>query len=100
MEIGLHFHSGSWGGGGQRLHRAGFLSAGRGVKFVLVTHVLLSLTPCREEPSKLDRDVLAALEGADLDPQRHPAVHRWRSAVLGYPPSDRQRYHGPRGCWY
>ncbi|XP_036290225.1 ankyrin repeat and LEM domain-containing protein 2 isoform X2 [Pipistrellus kuhlii] len=48
-----------------------------------------------EEPSKLDRDVLAALEGADLDPQRHPAVHRWRSAVLGYPPSDRQSWPSP-----
>lgn len=72
----------------------------QGVKSVIVTRVLFSLTPCREEPSKLDRDVLAALEGADLDPQRHPAVHRWRSAVLGYPPSDRQRYHRPRGCWY
>ncbi|CAK6439918.1 unnamed protein product [Pipistrellus nathusii] len=48
-----------------------------------------------EEPSKLDRDVLAALEFAVLDPQQHPAVHRWRSAVLGYPPSDRQSWPSP-----
>lgn len=48
--------------------------------------------PSSEEPSKLDRDVLAALERADVDPQQYPAVHRWRSAVLHYPPSARQRY--------
>ncbi|XP_054450163.1 ankyrin repeat and LEM domain-containing protein 2 [Pteronotus mesoamericanus] len=48
-----------------------------------------------EEPSKLDRDVLAALECADVDPQRFPAVHRWRGAVLCYPPSDRQSWPSP-----
>ncbi|XP_051692820.2 ankyrin repeat and LEM domain-containing protein 2 isoform X2 [Oryctolagus cuniculus] len=48
-----------------------------------------------EEPSKLDRDVLAALERADVDPQRYPAVHRWKSAVLGYSPSDRQSWPSP-----
>lgn len=48
-----------------------------------------------EEPSKLDRDVLAALERADVDPHRYPAVHRWRSAVLCYSPSDRQSWPSP-----
>lgn len=49
--------------------------------------------PFREEPSKLDRDVLAALECTDVDPHQYPAVHRWKSTVLCYSPSDRQRYH-------
>lgn len=53
--------------------------------------------PGREEPSKLDRDVLAALEGTDVDPQRYPAVHRWKSAVLCFSPSDRQRSVGLQG---
>ncbi|XP_027627172.1 ankyrin repeat and LEM domain-containing protein 2 [Tupaia chinensis] len=48
-----------------------------------------------EEPSKLDRDVLAALECADIDPRQYPAVHRWRSAVLCYPPTDRQSWPSP-----
>ncbi|XP_047684056.1 ankyrin repeat and LEM domain-containing protein 2 isoform X2 [Prionailurus viverrinus] len=57
-----------------------------------------------EEPSKLDRDVLAALEGTDVDPQRYPAVHRWKSAVLCFSPSDRQSWPSPalKGrleCW-
>ncbi|XP_072809155.1 ankyrin repeat and LEM domain-containing protein 2 [Vicugna pacos] len=48
-----------------------------------------------EEPSKLDRDVLAALECADVDPRQYPAVHRWRGAVLCYPPADRQSWPSP-----
>ncbi|XP_012586630.1 PREDICTED: ankyrin repeat and LEM domain-containing protein 2 [Condylura cristata] len=48
-----------------------------------------------EEPSKLDRDVLAALERVDVDPGQYPAVHRWRSAVLGFSPSDRQSWPSP-----
>ncbi|XP_029412311.1 ankyrin repeat and LEM domain-containing protein 2 isoform X2 [Nannospalax galili] len=48
-----------------------------------------------EEPSKLDRDVLAALEWARIDPDRYPAVHRWKSAVLCYSPSDRQSWPSP-----
>ncbi|XP_020929598.1 ankyrin repeat and LEM domain-containing protein 2 isoform X2 [Sus scrofa] len=54
-----------------------------------------------EEPSKLDRDVLAALENADVDPQQYPAVNRWKSAVLGFSPSDRQSWPSPatKGKW-
>lgn len=48
-----------------------------------------------EEPSKLDRDVLAALECIDVDPHQYPAVHRWRNAVLCYSPSDRQSWPSP-----
>ncbi|XP_037016881.2 ankyrin repeat and LEM domain-containing protein 2 isoform X2 [Artibeus jamaicensis] len=48
-----------------------------------------------EEPSKLDQDVLAALECADVDPRQYPAVHRWRGAVLHYPPSARQSWPSP-----
>lgn len=48
-----------------------------------------------EEPSKLDRDVLAALECIEVDPQQYPAVHRWKSAVLSYSPSDRQSWPSP-----
>lgn len=52
-----------------------------------------SVLHSREEPSKLDRDVLAALERAYIDPSLYPAVHRWKSTVLCYSPSDRQRYY-------
>lgn len=48
-----------------------------------------------EEPSKLDRDVLAALECAIIDPGLYPAVHRWKSTVMRYSPSDRQSWPSP-----
>ncbi|KAL1768476.1 ankyrin repeat and LEM domain-containing protein 2 isoform X1 [Sigmodon hispidus] len=48
-----------------------------------------------EEPSKLDRDVLAALECAYIDPGLYPAVHRWKSTILCYSPSDRQSWPSP-----
>lgn len=48
-----------------------------------------------EEPSKLDRDVLAALEYASIDPGLYPAVHRWKSNILCYSPSVRQSWPSP-----
>ncbi|XP_028633228.1 ankyrin repeat and LEM domain-containing protein 2 isoform X2 [Grammomys surdaster] len=48
-----------------------------------------------EEPSKLDRDVLAALECVNIDPGLYPAVHRWKSTVMCYSPSDRQSWPSP-----
>lgn len=48
-----------------------------------------------EEPSKLDRDVLAALECANIDPGLYPAIHRWKSTVMCYSPSDRQSWPSP-----
>lgn len=50
---------------------------------------------CGEEPCKLDQDVLAALQGVDVDPVQYPAVHRWRSAVLCCLPADRQSWSSP-----
>ncbi|XP_023576429.1 ankyrin repeat and LEM domain-containing protein 2 [Octodon degus] len=50
---------------------------------------------CGEEPCKLDQDVLAALQGVDVDPGQYPALHRWRSAVLCYLPADRQSWSSP-----
>lgn len=70
---------------------------GRGAGCVCGHGCSASLAPSREEPSKLDRDVLAALECADVDPHQYPALHRWRSAVLRYSPADRQRYPRPGG---
>ncbi|KAK2090703.1 Ankyrin repeat and LEM domain-containing protein 2 [Saguinus oedipus] len=48
-----------------------------------------------EEPSKLNQDVFAALECVDVDHHQFPAVHRWKSAVLCYSPSDRQSWPSP-----
>ncbi|XP_075390910.1 ankyrin repeat and LEM domain-containing protein 2 isoform X2 [Tenrec ecaudatus] len=58
-------------------------------------HKATSLFLLGEKPSKLDRDVLAALECADVDPQQYPAILRWKGAVLAYSPSVRQSWPSP-----
>ncbi|XP_010602543.1 ankyrin repeat and LEM domain-containing protein 2 isoform X2 [Fukomys damarensis] len=60
-----------------------------------VTNPPSRLFLCGEEPCKLDQDVLAALQGADVDPRQYPAVHQWKSAVLCYSPADRQSWPSP-----
>uniref|UniRef100_A0A8C0IPV3 Ankyrin repeat and LEM domain-containing protein 2 n=1 Tax=Chelonoidis abingdonii TaxID=106734 RepID=A0A8C0IPV3_CHEAB len=48
-----------------------------------------------EEPSKLDSDVLAAVEGVEIDPQKYPITYKWKNAVQSYSSSDRQSWPSP-----
>ncbi|XP_009981951.1 PREDICTED: ankyrin repeat and LEM domain-containing protein 2 [Tauraco erythrolophus] len=45
-----------------------------------------------EQPSKLDSDVLAAIEAVEIDPQKFPVVYKWKHAVQSYSSSDRQSW--------
>ncbi|XP_012927329.1 ankyrin repeat and LEM domain-containing protein 2 isoform X2 [Heterocephalus glaber] len=60
-----------------------------------VTNPTTRLFLCGGDPCKLDQDVLAALQGADVDPHRYPAVYQWRNAVLCYSPTDRRSWPSP-----
>ncbi|NXS94692.1 ANKL2 protein, partial [Jacana jacana] len=48
-----------------------------------------------EQPSKLDSDVLAALEAVEIDPQKYPITYRWKHTVQSYTSSDRQSWPSP-----
>ncbi|NXE05344.1 ANKL2 protein, partial [Lophotis ruficrista] len=48
-----------------------------------------------EQPSKLDSDVLAAVEAVEIDPQKYPIVYKWKQAVQSYSSSDRQSWPSP-----
>ncbi|NXH23045.1 ANKL2 protein, partial [Bucco capensis] len=48
-----------------------------------------------EQPSKLDSDVFAALEATEIDPQKYPAVYKWKQAVQSYSSSERQSWPSP-----
>ncbi|NWQ61717.1 ANKL2 protein, partial [Neopipo cinnamomea] len=48
-----------------------------------------------EQPSKLDGDVLAALEAAEIDAQKYPMISKWKLAVQSYSSSDRQSWPSP-----
>ncbi|NXX48470.1 ANKL2 protein, partial [Tricholaema leucomelas] len=45
-----------------------------------------------EQPSKLDSDVLAAVEAVEVDPQKYPFIYRWKHTVQSYSSSDRQSW--------
>lgn len=51
----------------------------------------------RDSPTKLDREVLSATEGVDIDPQKYPSIQKWRSTMKSYSTSDMQRLAGLAG---
>ncbi|XP_026540720.1 ankyrin repeat and LEM domain-containing protein 2 isoform X2 [Notechis scutatus] len=48
-----------------------------------------------DQPSKWDDDVLTALLGVEIDPQRYPAISKWSESVRAYPASERRRWSSP-----
>ncbi|NWW91580.1 ANKL2 protein, partial [Rhynochetos jubatus] len=48
-----------------------------------------------EQPSKLDSDVLAAVEAVEIDPQQFPVTYKWKHAVQSYSSSERQSWPSP-----
>ncbi|NXW35651.1 ANKL2 protein, partial [Phaetusa simplex] len=48
-----------------------------------------------EQPSKLDSDVLVAIEAVEIDPQKYPITYKWKQAVQSYTSSDRQSWPSP-----
>ncbi|CAI9557200.1 unnamed protein product [Staurois parvus] len=48
-----------------------------------------------KEPSKLDSDVLAAVEKVEIDAQTYPSVSRWITDVLSYSNIERQSWPSP-----
>ncbi|XP_070806954.1 ankyrin repeat and LEM domain-containing protein 2 isoform X3 [Pituophis catenifer annectens] len=48
-----------------------------------------------DQPSKWDEDVLTALVGIEIDPQRYPAIYKWSESVRAYPASERRRWSSP-----
>uniref|UniRef100_A0A4W4F5E0 Ankyrin repeat and LEM domain-containing protein 2 n=1 Tax=Electrophorus electricus TaxID=8005 RepID=A0A4W4F5E0_ELEEL len=56
---------------------------------------LLPFPRPRDSPSRLDHEVLAAIEGVDIDPLRFPSVHRWKSTVQTYSSVERESWPTP-----
>ncbi|XP_038618329.1 ankyrin repeat and LEM domain-containing protein 2 [Tachyglossus aculeatus] len=48
-----------------------------------------------DEPSKLDRDVLAALEHVEIDAQKYPVTYKWKKTVQSYSASAQQSWPSP-----
>ncbi|XP_028312664.1 ankyrin repeat and LEM domain-containing protein 2 isoform X2 [Gouania willdenowi] len=48
-------------------------------------------------PSKLDREVLSAIEQVDIDPQKFPNIDRWKNMMKSYSASEMQSWPSPAG---
>ncbi|XP_036620629.1 ankyrin repeat and LEM domain-containing protein 2 isoform X2 [Trichosurus vulpecula] len=48
-----------------------------------------------EEPTKLDWDVFAAIEHVDIDPQKYPAINKWKNTVQSFSALERQSWPSP-----
>ncbi|XP_075688756.1 ankyrin repeat and LEM domain-containing protein 2 isoform X2 [Rhinoderma darwinii] len=48
-----------------------------------------------KEPTKLDNDVLSAVENVEIDAQKFPSVSKWIKAVLFYSSTERQSWPSP-----
>lgn len=48
------------------------------------------------EPSKVDRDVLIAIGGADLNPMQYPLIRAWKKCVESFTKEDQLRWRTPR----
>lgn len=47
--------------------------------------------PCRLEPSKLDYDVLLALDDGDVDPVLYPSITHWQALVNSFTEEEQKR---------
>uniref|UniRef100_A0A8C7FD88 Ankyrin repeat and LEM domain-containing protein 2 n=1 Tax=Oncorhynchus kisutch TaxID=8019 RepID=A0A8C7FD88_ONCKI len=46
----------------------------------------------RDSPTKLDRQVLSAVEATDIDPSKFPSIQKWKSTMQTYTSSDMQSW--------
>ncbi|XP_069612200.1 ankyrin repeat and LEM domain-containing protein 2 isoform X1 [Ranitomeya imitator] len=48
-----------------------------------------------KEPSKLDNDVLSALQNVEIDAQKFPSISKWMKSILYYSNTERQSWPSP-----
>ncbi|XP_067083718.1 ankyrin repeat and LEM domain-containing protein 2 isoform X2 [Osmerus mordax] len=91
----------SWDHGGRDVSGSG--SSGS-YKSLDNSHEYLVRTPPRirkglfiegDSPTKLDREVLSAIEAVDVDGQKYPAIHKWKSTMQTYSSSQMQSWPSP-----
>ncbi|KAI4873796.1 hypothetical protein NFI96_017982 [Prochilodus magdalenae] len=48
-----------------------------------------------DSPTKLDREVLSAVEGVEIDSLKYPSIHKWKSTIQSYSCAERQSWPTP-----
>ncbi|KAG5840446.1 hypothetical protein ANANG_G00188910 [Anguilla anguilla] len=102
-ERGFCARSRSWDHGGRDLSSSGSSSSSyksmesAQVDFILRTlpHVKKGLFIEGDSPTKLDREVLSAIEAIEIDPQKYPSIHQWKGTVQTYSSSEIDGWPSP-----
>ncbi|XP_061116885.1 ankyrin repeat and LEM domain-containing protein 2 isoform X2 [Conger conger] len=102
-ERGFCTRSRSWDHGGRDLSSSGSSSSSyksmesSQVDFILRTVPLVKkgLFIEGDSPTKLDREVLSAIEVIELDPQKYPSIHQWKSTVQTYSSPEMESWPSP-----
>lgn len=92
----------SWDHGGRDLSSSG--SSGSSYKSLDNSNEFLPRTPPHirrglfidgDSPTKLDREVMLALEDVDIDSQKYPSISKWKSTIRSFSASDMQSWPSP-----
>ncbi|XP_074526086.1 ankyrin repeat and LEM domain-containing protein 2 [Halichoeres trimaculatus] len=92
----------SWDHGGRDLSSSG--SSGSSYKSLDNSNEFLPRTPPHmrrglfidgDSPTKLDREVMLALEDVDIDSQKYPSISKWKSTIRSFPALDMQSWPSP-----
>ncbi|CAJ1068417.1 ankyrin repeat and LEM domain-containing protein 2 [Xyrichtys novacula] len=92
----------SWDHGGRDLSSSG--SSGSSYKSLENSNEFLPRTPPHirrglfidgDSPTKLDREVLSAIDSVDIDTQKYPSIHKWKSTIKSFSASDMQSWPSP-----
>lgn len=92
----------SWDHGGRDLSSSG--SSCSSYKSLENSHEFIPRTPPPirrglfiegNSPTKLDSHVLSAIEVVDVDPQKYPSIHKWKSTIKLFSVSDMQSWPSP-----
>ncbi|KAG7480934.1 hypothetical protein MATL_G00061520 [Megalops atlanticus] len=102
-EHGFCARSRSWDHGGRDLSSSGSSSSSyksienSQVDFILTNlpHVKKGLFIEGDSPTKLDKEVMSAIEAIEIDPQKYPSIHKWKSTVQKYSSSEMQSWPSP-----
>ncbi|XP_051978817.1 ankyrin repeat and LEM domain-containing protein 2 [Xyrauchen texanus] len=94
----------SWDRGGRDLSSSGSSSSYRSLDssqdFILRTPPRMAkrLFIEGDSPTKLDRQVLLALQVTDIDPLKFPSIHKWKTTVQAYSNLEMQSWQTPAVC--
>ncbi|MBN3298920.1 ankyrin repeat and LEM domain-containing protein 2 [Amia ocellicauda] len=102
-ERGSCARSQSWDHGGRDLNSSGSSSSSyKSIEntqedFILRTppNVRKGLFIDGESPSKLDREVLLAIESLEVDLQKYPSIQKWKSSVQTFSSSEMESWPSP-----